>query len=350
MIGALLKSGKLTDYTALGVDGQPIYKVADQLRETVRLKCGGLSANSLAVPQPDQRGTKIDWYAPFPGEVVPWARALPQDRARILESLDSMYRQLTNSSRTMEGVTAREKIIAQNLLAKALFIPDASCVFLIDGRPVLTFWGFLSPNSADSDDPFAALRSAIDDPPPRIPTSLPEVQTTTKLRSWWLLLGALCFLLAASALYYYLTVIRSGSGAALVVSGVAPDNKSVGAALVFPSSAVDNKSVFFFTGNWRADTNVVETRTNDPVVIDYLVLEGLGRVVVTRSDGRQCSGDVKSYIEGENLYITYVPNDLPCTDGSIISIRATVCSSGAAGVAECTFEGDEGSFPLRSFK
>ena len=40
MLSTLLRTGDIKDYTALGQDGQAVYSVASQLRDTIRLKRG----------------------------------------------------------------------------------------------------------------------------------------------------------------------------------------------------------------------------------------------------------------------------------------------------------------------
>ena len=44
------------------------------------------------------------------------------------------------------------------LLAKAMHMPDPNHVYLVDDRPVLTFWGFIKPQAQSPDDPLACLR------------------------------------------------------------------------------------------------------------------------------------------------------------------------------------------------
>ena len=52
MAGSLLVSGNPQHYKAIGEGGQPVYSVAFQLREAIRLKAGAEVADCLAIPQP----------------------------------------------------------------------------------------------------------------------------------------------------------------------------------------------------------------------------------------------------------------------------------------------------------
>lgn len=84
MAGSLLVSGNPQHYKAIGEGGQPVYSVAFQLREAIRLKAGATTANCLAIPQSNQHGSSVDWYAPTEGEVVPWTAASSQEPASRL--------------------------------------------------------------------------------------------------------------------------------------------------------------------------------------------------------------------------------------------------------------------------
>lgn len=70
VVKPFLRSGSLDDVLALGENGQPVYACAQQLRETLRLRRQQQAADCLAIPQPNESGTRIDWYAPFPGKVT----------------------------------------------------------------------------------------------------------------------------------------------------------------------------------------------------------------------------------------------------------------------------------------
>ena len=60
MLSALLRSGDVKDYTALGQDGQAVYSIASQLRDTIRLKRGRIFSDYLAAPQRNDQGSRID--------------------------------------------------------------------------------------------------------------------------------------------------------------------------------------------------------------------------------------------------------------------------------------------------
>lgn len=71
-------------------------------------------------------------------------RTLPDD----LRSLTEQARATDHPSHRLFGA----------LLAKAMHMPDPNHVYLVDDRPVLTFWGFIKPQAQSPDDPLACLR------------------------------------------------------------------------------------------------------------------------------------------------------------------------------------------------
>lgn len=206
MTGVLLNSGNLRDYTALGDEGQPVYSVASQLREVIRARVGVAAANCLAIPKVNDSRATVDWYANRSGAVVPWSAATPMEQAVALESLDRYREGVIASLGAISGVSDRELQIVQNLKDKVFAHPDNSCVFLVDGEPVLTFWGFHS-GEAQLADPFYNLR-----PPPVVmpaaaaaPLGASAAAVAIR-RPWWhwlllalLLLALLFFLLRACA-------------------------------------------------------------------------------------------------------------------------------------------------------
>ncbi|HGY5919728.1 TPA: SrfA family protein, partial [Serratia marcescens] len=158
MVKPFLRSGSLDDVLALGENGQPVYACAQQLRETLRLRRQQQAADCLAIPQPNESGTRIDWYAPFPGKVTSWLAASDAQRAQAVRHLEhclTTFRSLTEQAQATDHPSHR---LFGALLAKAMHMPDPNHVYLVDDRPVLTFWGFIKPQAQSPDDPLACLR------------------------------------------------------------------------------------------------------------------------------------------------------------------------------------------------
>jgi len=214
MPGALLRTGNLQEFKALGVDGQPVYTAALQLREAIRLKMGREAASCLAIPQPNETGDRIDWYAPHEGDVVPWSAATAEERSDAYQQLEAMHAQLGSTSTSMRNeVQSREKQIFGRLLEKTVHFPDSNHVYLVNGKPVISFWGFTDNAGTYDHDPLLCLRPSVPTAAPLAPlvspaplAAAPVIETK---RSWWrwllwllpllLLLLLLLFLLRACA-------------------------------------------------------------------------------------------------------------------------------------------------------
>ena len=54
--GALLRSGSLTDFQALGAVGTPVYSTAEQLLAAMRRQLGQDVAELFAIPKPNESG------------------------------------------------------------------------------------------------------------------------------------------------------------------------------------------------------------------------------------------------------------------------------------------------------
>ncbi|MEI8400864.1 MAG: SrfA family protein [Alcaligenaceae bacterium] len=197
MAGQRLVSGNPQNYSAIGEAGQPIYAVAFQLREAVRLKAGADVANCLALPQRNEQGSVIDWYAPESGDVIPWSAATSEEREHALIMLDAAQRKLDEAVRQMASTEARtdhatrEKKTALPLLDKVFIFPDSDFIFLVNGKPVVTFWGFNAQGASLPTDPFVKLRPVV--PAPGV--AQPLVPTKRRAWWWWLLLLLLLLML-----------------------------------------------------------------------------------------------------------------------------------------------------------
>lgn len=171
MAKTFLRSGNLDAVLALGENGQPVYASALQIRETLRLRRQTALANCLAIPQPNERGDRLDWYAPFSGKVKSWLGASDYERRQALDQLTATQQEMQALSvRAREADNPAMRLFGA-LLAKALQFPDQQYVFLVDGKPVITFWGFVDAQARTRDDALACLRDTLDE---SLPSLLPE--------------------------------------------------------------------------------------------------------------------------------------------------------------------------------
>lgn len=200
--GPLLLSEPLQRYRALGLAGDPVWRAAGQLRTAIAARLSRQHADLLAIPQVDPTGRRIDWYAPFEGEVRKLGDLDDSQRQSVLAEVHRLHGEISALAGTMEAPerSSAERNFAR-LLRHALTAPGEDTLFVVDGRPVMTFWGF----SAEANLPGVFLPSP---PPAARPTpgplpdavmaSAPAIAAGSRSSWWqWLLLAVLLLLLLA---------------------------------------------------------------------------------------------------------------------------------------------------------
>jgi hypothetical protein len=207
MRGALLRSGKSGSFTALGETGQPVYRAALQLREAIRRKNPEM-VDHLAIPQSDELGNQIDWYSGLDGDVIPWSSATEEERAPARRQLEALKTALDELSQRFLGTESGEqqqgdKAVFGKLLKRVIHFPDENFVYLVQGKPVLTFWGFEHAGTGNRDPlhclyqvpPAFTLPPVVEAAPVAAPPVVPVVARPWWRRWWWLLLLPLLLLL-----------------------------------------------------------------------------------------------------------------------------------------------------------
>jgi len=203
--GPLLISEPLQRYRALGLAGDPVWRAAGQLRAAIAQRLSRKHADLLAVPEVDPTGRRIDWYAPFEGPVRKLSELDESERHAILNDVHRLHSEITGLADSMDEPqrSTAERNFAR-LLRHALTAPGEDTLYVVDGKPVMTFWGF----SADANLPGVFLASPPLAPRPNVgPRVMPEavmasapavVATGTRSAWWqWLLLAVLLLLLLA---------------------------------------------------------------------------------------------------------------------------------------------------------
>jgi hypothetical protein len=202
--GPLLVSEPLQRYRALGLAGDPVWRAAGQLRTAIAQRLSRKHADLLAIPEVDPTGRRIDWYAPFEGQVRKLSELDESERQAILSDVHRLHGEITGLADSMDEPqrSTAERNFAR-LLRHALTAPGEDTLYVVDGKPVMTFWGF----SADANLPGVFLASPPVTPRPAVrPQPMPEavmasapaIAAGTRSVWWqWLLLAVLLLLLLA---------------------------------------------------------------------------------------------------------------------------------------------------------
>ena len=209
--GPLLVSKPLQRYRALGLAGDPVWRAAGQLRAAIAARLSREHADLLALPEAEPSGRTIDWYAPFDGEVKPLSELGEAERRDILDRVQRLHGEIAGLATQMEAVerSNAERNFAR-LLRHALTAPGEETLYVVDGRPVMTFWGFPAdaalPGVFLASPPLTVATAATARAAPHlgrpeaVMASAPAIAAVAGGRTvWWqwLLLGVLLMLILA---------------------------------------------------------------------------------------------------------------------------------------------------------
>ncbi len=177
MSSRLLNSGDLKNYQAIGEDGVLVWQKADSFRSSILTSehLGEKYSNYLATPRFTADGSHVDWFIPFApsrkdGEydVVSWNAATQVEKDKAFAELSELNDKFLNYGYNLKAraLTPNDKIFAHFLTGNseegvnpAIHFPDSSCVYIVDGHPVITFWGFLKRGAKLSGAPTDVLRT-----------------------------------------------------------------------------------------------------------------------------------------------------------------------------------------------
>ena len=221
MANTLLRSGDIKDFKMLGHDGKAAYLVASQIREMFRVKLGRQYSDCLAIPQRNDQGNIVDWYIPFDSEqpdgqydIIPWTSANEDEQKSalgLLKEFESKVIELGQKlasnpnlegdqllfSRLIYDPKQNENSLEPNLMA--IRFPSNQFVYIVNGKPVITFWGFVNPQTPQATSPFyclEAFRKAAPKVAATAPVQAPVIVKKPWWKRWWIwLLGLLPLLL-----------------------------------------------------------------------------------------------------------------------------------------------------------
>ncbi|QLR43293.1 ssrAB-activated protein [Enterobacter sp. RHBSTW-00994] len=178
MAKTLLRSGNLDDFQAVGGGGQAVFESALQIREALRLRKQQTIVDCLAIPQVNDGGDRVDWYSPVDGAVSSWKTADEDERFRALRYLENTLASVESLSKKCLQSPKTAQQLFGSLLSKAFQFPGENFLFLVDGKPVITFWGFVNLNENARDDVLECLRESLIPEPEPVQIEDPEPEPT----------------------------------------------------------------------------------------------------------------------------------------------------------------------------
>ena len=145
----------------LGVRGDPLHAVAGQLLAVIRRRLGNGPAELLADPQLRESGDGIDWYAARSGEVRRLADLSADERTQALDTVESHLGAIRSLGAQLQESAGEEARLIGRSLELATRRPSDDFIYVVDGQPVITAWGY----EADA----AASLQAFAPPPVPVP-------------------------------------------------------------------------------------------------------------------------------------------------------------------------------------
>lgn len=176
MHNAQLVGGDIANFVPIGLDGVPVYMSAESFIDAIERTptLGTKYSRHLAKPKFNGDFSHVDWYVPFApssqdGEyrIVSWQTASPQEKSAAQKILDEFEEALDRTGQELLGLslTGDARLFAHFLTGvhatenlPAVHFPGAEYVYIVDGIPVITFWGFLRPGQNTQNSPFAILK------------------------------------------------------------------------------------------------------------------------------------------------------------------------------------------------
>ncbi|WP_410960704.1 SrfA family protein [Salmonella sp. SKLX063672] len=389
MAKSLLRSGNLDDYQAVGGGGQAVFESALQIRETLRLRKQQAMVDCLAIPQLNDNGDRVDWYSPIEGQAIAWKAADEETRSRALRYLASTFESAAALSRKslQSGKTALQ--LFGSLLEKATQFPGENHVFLVNGKPVITFWGFVNLNENTRDDVLDCLRvtEAIPDiplvePKPAAPIPVAEAKRARRLPLWSLPVTAVVIAAVATPFFWPSSSVDGSSPvrAAPVATAktdvtplpeltahlplhraeVTPAPKAAPLpeapviitaipkdALVMDSTQMKLGTTRFLNGSWRVSVDVKDPITGKPPSLRYQIQNNKGIARVVHGDNVVCRAEIFSGLHQTGELMIKSRGNARCTDGSRYPMPEITCKAGVNDVATCTARyGDHAAIPL----
>lgn len=200
MSGTLLNSGNISEHIPIGEDGKPVWTLADAFRQAIALApaLGKKYADILAIPRFTLGGKTVNWYIPFSPsspqghKVVLWSAASELEKEMALNQLKDFGERLRAFGDDLQRHPANEddKIFAHFLTGSgvteelpAIHFPDENCVYIVDNKPVITFWGFMNKDGDLKVSPFKNLDLAK-----QISSNTADIKTATvavATMPWW---------------------------------------------------------------------------------------------------------------------------------------------------------------------
>ncbi len=393
MIQTFLTGQSRPDFQSLGVRGLPVTDYSEQIHALLFLRGLQKIADCFAVPLRSPVSQNIQWYSPLQGNVVPWTTAPDEQRYQALLLLREAITAIDQlAENCLAGGHPAGGFFAQ-LLEKMTHFPGADTLYLINNRPVVTFWSYspadsnpscntiiegLAADIAPSVQPVAGVTQSetvlflpADMPQnPQPVTGVPQPVTGKRRHIALTASGVLAVVVFAVAGGYYY-----GSPAATTAQPVVAERPSAAApnkvtvshnqspvillplqpaslkeippvtissparivsaasvpptGLQIPASAVKMGTISFMDGHWK--TTLSQSPDQPPLSLYFSFRHGIGKVQTHSAQHGQCKAESRSGFLPSGTLALRSRFTAVCNDGSRLKIPVINCTLSATG-------------------
>ncbi len=128
-------------YRALTVFNRPLTEAYADLCRLLRARIGTAAASLLSEPRAE--GGDLVWYVAAASPPARLNDLAPQSREPAVAACRDLFARANVLAETLSRSGANSRDGAMGLLLRAaLEVPSAAHIWIVDGHPVLTFWGF----------------------------------------------------------------------------------------------------------------------------------------------------------------------------------------------------------------
>lgn len=389
--GEKISSGFLSDYEPLGINGDPVYRAATQIRTLLAKDLGENVANLFATPLRDDRNNAIDWYSAEKGQVTPFNAFSTGEQASFTQEIKEKLARVEHLGRRLSSNPKNQTAQTYAGLLKSIQnYPDASQIFIVNNHPVIAFWGFhtrqhldivkaaavavavavapsipapevasvteaangSSINSANLNSPQTSDISNFNTPTLGNSATAPQNRSFWNRYGWWLLILLLLLIGMPSFLKGCSTDFPL-FGTPHQHSSQGPNSEAPVVAAPEPAltiEALKQKDISIFNGNWNLITSLVNAKTNELIKLNFdFDKSGQGTAIVKEKNGGVCKGSANAKINSDNTFSLahselscnnsagYVPGSATCKV-SDDSTKAECLLTCADGKCEATFQ------------
>ncbi len=137
-------------YSPVGGDQARWLRTYSQLDQLIRRHLPAVTASLLARPKVEPDSPIIEWYSDLGGQPIPLASLAPKEQAKVRRRLNDRLSSLARLAENLPRIDPASAELAQ-ALKEALNYPGDAAVYVLNGQPVITYWGHIDPHAAPAD-------------------------------------------------------------------------------------------------------------------------------------------------------------------------------------------------------